>query len=62
MSLKYGLSVLMNVLTGIYGKLKYALMSFLLKRLCQVFNYICYCIFVMVKLQFSTFKMYVNIE
>ncbi len=46
--------VLMNVLASIYGKLKYnTLMSFLLKRLCHVFKYICSYTFVMMKLQLS---------
>jgi len=45
-------SELANALINIYGKVKYTLMSFLLKLV------ICNYTFVKMKLQFSTFKIY----
>ncbi len=49
--------VLLNVLMSIYDKLKYTLMSFLLKLECHVLKYICIYTFVMMNLEFSKFKM-----
>lgn len=52
------ISIESNILTSIYGKLKYTLASFLLKLVCHVYQYICNYTFVMIKLQLSTFKIY----
>ncbi len=54
-SLKYGKSVLPNILTRLYG-LKYTLMPFLLKLVGYVYKFTHIYTFVIVKMQFSAFR------
>lgn len=56
LSLKYDSSAPLNVLTSIFGQLKYPLMSFLLKCVRHAFKYVCNYTLAVMKLQFSAFK------